>query len=163
MHCPECSSGLLRHVYADVSIHACEACGGEFIGGSLADVIRSRPPRSPELSALLAEDRPAFGGRPMPDAPSLMCPACGERMTLAEYGDKSGVFVFRCESCDGLWLRQSDLERIQGAVESWAEGALERLEALAAEVQSTRRPAPDAGAPRYAFVNALLNRILDAA
>lgn len=163
MHCPQCSSGLHRLVYEDVPIHACEACGGEFIGGSLVDVIRSRPPRSPELTALLAEDRPAFGGSPAPHAPSLMCPACGERMALAEYGAGSAVFVFRCESCDGLWLRKSDLERIQGAVESWAEGALERLEALAAEIQSTRNPAPGAAAPRYAFVNALLTRILDAA
>ena len=46
MQCPQCSSTLDPTTYEDVLIHACNSCGGEFIGGEeLGHIVRTRQER----------------------------------------------------------------------------------------------------------------------
>ncbi len=170
MNCPQCSSNLNQTVYEDVPIDACDACGGEFIGGGkLGQIVRTRQERfSPELKATLADHRPKFGGTGTQPDRALCCPGCGETMRVVNYSGDSGVFVDRCDSCDGLWLDHEELEKVQVVLEQWADEALEKIQAVADDVELARTRAALStdqafSGSRFSFVNALINRVLDAA
>ncbi|MHC4415163.1 MAG: zf-TFIIB domain-containing protein [Planctomycetota bacterium] len=169
MQCPQCSSALASLTYEGVPIHTCNACGGEFIGGQeLAHIVHTRQEQfDPELKELLAERTPRFGV-PEEARRTLCCPACGEPMVVVSYGGDSGIFVDRCDSCDGLWLDHEELERIQVLQERWADEAPQQLRDIAGQLEMARQRAAQStnaafAGSRFAFVNALINRFLDAA
>ena len=170
MQCPQCSATLEPTTYEDVLIHACNACGGEFIGGEeLGHIVRTRHERfSTELKKARGERKPKFGIPIEETSRSLCCPGCGEPMKVVSYGGDSGIFVDRCESCDALWLDCEELERIQVLQERWSDEAPQQLQAISNDLETARRKAAErankafAGS-RFAFVNALINRFLDAA
>ncbi len=170
MQCPQCTSTLQPVAYEGVHIHTCNSCGGEFIaGGKLATIVRTRQEQfSPQLKDALAQHEPVFG---VPDSQAdrvLCCPACGESMAVLNYSVDSGIFVDRCAGCDGLWLDHEELEKIQALMENWSDEAPQQLQAISSQLEAARRKAAQqynrtfAGS-RFAFVNALINRLLDAA
>ena len=169
MKCPQCAQELKQVTYETVAIHTCASCGGEFIGTpELGHIVRARQERfSPELRELLAQRTPRPGVAA--DAhPALCCPGCGEPMVAFSYGGDSGVFVDRCSGCGSLWLDQQELERIQVLMERWADEAPQELAKIAGKLQAARRRAEEMAGKgfegsRFAFVNALINRLLDAA
>ena len=170
MKCPQCSSALESTTYEAVPIHTCNSCGGEFIGGrELAHIVHTRQEQfDPELKELLAERKPRFGVPPEEARRSRCCPTCGEPMSVVSYGGDSGIFVDRCESCDGLWLDHEELERIQVLQERWADEAPQKLKDIAGELEQARRRVAEStsqtfAGSRFAFINALINRFLDAA
>ncbi len=169
MKCPQCAQELKQVTYETVAIHTCASCGGEFIGTpELGPIGRARQDRfSPQLRELLAQRTPRPGVAA--DAhPALCCPGCGEPMVAFSYGGDSGVLVDRCESCDGLWLDCEELERIQVLQERWAEEATDQLKQISIDLEKARREVAQAtssafAGSRFAFINALINRYLDAA
>ncbi len=170
MQCPQCSAPLESMEYEGALIHACNGCGGELLGGeALAHIVRERQEQfTPELRKALAERKPSFG---IPEAQTerqLECPSCCTPMTVTNYGGNSGVFVDRCSGCGSLWLDQQELERIQVLMERWADEAPQELAKIAGKLQAARRRAEEMSSKgfegsRFAFVNALINRLLDAA
>jgi Zn-finger nucleic acid-binding protein len=170
MQCPQCASSLAPAAYEGVPIHTCEACGGEFIGGEeLTRILRSpRRNASPKLDATMAGHRPRFGGAAAQPPRALRCPACDGAMAVVNYSGDSGIFVDRCGICGGLWLDHEELEKVQFVMEKWAHEAQAQLRAIAGELELARRKAADtAGSSfsgsRFAFVNAIVNKLLDAA
>ncbi len=170
MQCPQCSSVLESLEYEGAPIHGCNTCGGEFIGAEdLGRVVRLRQEQfSAELQSALAERQPSFGVPESETARALCCPGCGESMRVANYGGDSGVFVDRCERCQGIWLDQQELEKIQLLTERWADEAPQQLRALSNELETARQTAAAQtnsafSGSRFAFVNAVINRLLDAA
>ena len=170
MQCPRCPSSLAPAAYEGVPIHACEACGGEFIGSQeLARIVQHRQHAfKPQLQAALAEHKPVFGGAASRPQRSLLCPACEGSMTVVNYSGDSGVFVDRCEVCGGLWLDHEELQRVQIIMERWAAEAPSQLQAIAGELEMARCSAAEGtsrsfGGSRFSFVNAIINRLLDAA
>lgn len=169
MKCPQCAQELKQVTYETVAIHTCASCGGEFIGTpELGHIVRARQERfSPELRELLAQRTPRPGVAA--DAhPALCCPGCGEPMTVISYGGDSGVFVDRCASCDGMWLDCEELQRIQVLQERWAEEAPDQLKQISVDLEKARWEVAQAtssafAGSRFAFINALINRYLDAA
>lgn len=169
MKCPHCSTALEDTTYEDVLVHACNSCGGEFVGGdSLGRIVRTRQERFPaDLKRALAERKPTFGV-PSERQRAHCCPSCGEPMKVIAYGGDTGVFVDRCSSCDAIWLDREELERIQVLMERWADEAPQQLQSISHELEEARRRAASrvsgtfAGS-RFAFINALINRFLDAA
>ena len=169
MKCPQCAQELKQVTYEAVAIHTCGSCGGEFIGTpELGHIVRARQERfSPELREMLAQRTPRSGVAA--DAhPALCCPGCGEPMMAFSYGGDSGVFVDRCESCDGLWLDCEELQRIQILQERWADEAPDQLKRICVDLEKARREAAQATSSafadsRFAFINALINRYLEAA
>jgi Zn-finger nucleic acid-binding protein len=170
MDCPLCHVGLREIVYEGAGICTCDACGGEFIAGrDLAHIVSTRDAKFD--SEVLAE---AAGREPLAGVPAeqrcraLDCPGCGSSMSTVNYGGDSGVFVDRCRACDSLWLDAAELEHVQAISERWQDEASTQLRALAAELESSRRATAErlGGAftgSRFAFVNALINRVLSAA
>ena len=86
-------------------------------------------------------------------------------MVVTNYGGNSGVYVDRCPGCGSLWLDQQQLEKIQVLMEKWADEAPHELAKIAGKLEAARRRAAPKGfeGSRFAFVNALINRLLDAA
>ena len=170
MQCPQCSSALESLEYEGAPIHGCNTCGGEFIGAEdLGRIVRLRHEQfSAELQSALAERQPSFGVPESETARALCCPGCGESMRVANYGGDSGVFVDRCERCQGIWLDQQELEKIQLLTERWADEAPQQLRALSNELETARQAAAAQtnsafSGSRFACVNAVLNRLLAAA
>jgi Zn-finger nucleic acid-binding protein len=153
-----------------VPIHTCEACGGELIGSEqLARIVRSRRQRrGPQHGDTLAGHRPCFSGTVARPQRALACPFCEGSMHVVNYGGDSGVFVDRCGICETMWLDHKELEKVQIVMEKWAGEAPAHLQAIAGELEQARRKAADdtrgafCGA-RFSFVNAVVNRFLDAA
>ena len=89
-------------------------------------------------------------------------------MMLLNYLGDTGVHLDRCPACHGLWLDHQELERVQVLVERWADDAPEQIRSIAGQLEEAREQAARETtgvfqASRFSLVNALINRILDAA
>ena len=63
---------------------------------------------------------------------------------------------------------KEELERIQAVMEEWQDAAPAKLQLIARELETTRRETAEScnrafSGSRFAFVNAIINRLLDAA
>lgn len=170
MDCPQCAWSLQEITYENVPVHTCPNCGGEFVAGdALAAIVRIREQTFPaDLHEALAEAEPFAGVPESRRQRAIDCPSCSEAMTVINYCGDSGVFVDRCTSCSGLWLDQDELEQIQVLMERWTDEAPQKLRDCATQLEQARRSAAEhSGArfhgSRFAFINALINRFLDAA
>jgi len=132
-------------------------------------IVNTRAERFPHYAAeSLTAHRPVFG---IPEGETrrvIGCPACSVPMQVVNYGGDSGVFVDRCPDCGGLWLDCDELEKIQVLMERWADEAPAKLQELSSELEHARREAAESVSDcftgsRFAFVNAVVNRVLDAA
>lgn len=170
MNCPACKAALRRISYEDVQIHTCDGCGGEFVGaGEIAHIVNVRNERfSPELVAQIGKQAPSFAV-PAPELKrTLDCPACRSKTKPINYAGDSGVVLDRCTACSGLWLDKAELEKIQVLLEEWQDQAPAKIRAIAGEIRESQRRAAALTtnafrASRFSFVNAVINRILDAA
>ena len=170
MQCPQCAAGLSPAIYEGVPINTCETCGGEFVGGEeLARIVQTeQQPLGQDLQLAMAHNKPSFGHTGSEPDRWLQCPACAKTMNVVNYGGDSGIFVDRCNVCGGLWLDHEELEKVQIVMERWAQEAQPQLQAIAGELEQARRKAAEStsgafSGSRFAFVNALVNRLLDAA
>jgi Zn-finger nucleic acid-binding protein len=170
MNCPQCNAPMREIEYEAVLIRTCDGCGGEFIGpGELTHIVRTREECFPEAEDMnLDTIKPQFGVPPSETHRKLDCPACGGAMAVVNYGGDSGIYVDRCEGCGGIWLDHDELENIQILSEHWADSAPAQIGAIAGKLEHARREAAQASSAKFAgsrfsFVNALINRLLDAA
>jgi Zn-finger nucleic acid-binding protein len=169
MLCPRCETTLEAMEYEGTLVHACEGCGGEFVSGeSLGEIVRTKRANLPdELREALDECTPLHG-IDVDDVVACGCPVCECEMQLVNYGGDTGVMIDRCSRCDGVWLDSEELEKIQILQERWMEDAPRAIQSMAFELEKERANALDgtSGAfrgSRFGFINAVLNRILDAA
>ena len=156
--------------YEGATIYTCEQSGGEFVGPeALAHIVRTRDERFPnEMHAALADLSPRSGIDEKEPHRELNCPACGGAMNLTNYGMDSGVHVDRCASCGGMWLDHDELEHIQVLMERWREEAPARIADAKNDLEEARLRAVEQtnnafSGWRFSFVNAVVNRLLDAA
>lgn len=167
MNCPVCTAALRSIRYESVEIHTCDGCGGEFVGpGQMVHIVNVREAKF--VTDQAGPVRPAFGLPPAAQDRGLQCPSCSCSMKPRNYANDSGVLVDRCDACGGLWLDATELERIQSVLETWQDHAPSRIRSLSRALERAQRahdtPASGAFAPsRFAFVNAIVNRILEAA
>jgi Zn-finger nucleic acid-binding protein len=170
MNCPSCSAGLRRVSYEGVTVETCDKCGGEFVGPQeLGAIVKTRQAVFGEsLKQLLKNHEPMFGVPAGAASRSLCCPACQGAMQMMNYATDSGIAIDRCDECGGVWLDHDELEKVQLIMETWQDQAPAKLTAIAGKLEEGRRKSAErtnkafAGS-RFAFVNALINRLLDAA
>ncbi|MCK4871362.1 MAG: zf-TFIIB domain-containing protein [Phycisphaerales bacterium] len=170
MNCPICNQILHPAEYEGVTIDICDGCGGEFLDADeLGHIVRARDMKfTDEVRVALEERVPAFGVPMEQRRSGLNCPKCGEPMRTMNYSGDSGVYVDRCNGCGGFWLDAEELEQVQILQEHWEDEAPLVIRAMAGELEQARLRAAEqtsrvyAGS-RFAFVNALINRLLDAA
>ncbi len=168
MNCPICVKPMKPASYEGCSIHTCEGCGGEFVAGeSLTAIVRVRQERFPEsIVAEVATRVPEFGV--FCEARGLACPACENPMRTLNYSGDSGVCVDRCERCNGIWLDHEELEKVQALLEHWQDHAPAKVREIAGRLENARAQAAARSSnafrgSRFSFVNAVINRLLDAA
>ena len=170
MNCPHCSSEMNLVEYEGVLIHTCDECGGEFVGpAELAHIARTREQKVPTILQQALSDHAPVAGVPVEQTErQLTCPACNSHMNVINYCCNTGVYIDRCEQCGGVWLDTDELEKLQALLERWGDEAPEKIRAIAGDLERTRRETAEktgntfAGS-RFAFINALMNRFLDAA
>lgn len=170
MNCPCCTHTLRTIEYEGVEIETCDGCGGEFVSGEeMGHIVRVREQRfDASMTASAAGRVPAFGIADSDATTRYVCPQCAKPMNPINYAGDTGVVVDRCPSCAGLWLENSELEKIQTLLERWQDEAQGRIAGLSGEIDRSRSEAL-AGTSRtfrgsrFSFVNAVINRLLDAA
>jgi len=170
LNCPACTAPLQPVDYEGASIHTCNGCGGEFLAGTaLAHIVHTRDETfAPDIRLATEERSPTQG---IPDSESkrqVDCPACSNPMNVVNYATDTGIYIDKCAACGGVWLDGSELEHIQALSERWQDEAPEQIRGIASQLETARqRAAANAGASfqgsRFAFVNAVINRLLDAA
>jgi len=170
MNCPVCEQAMIRTRYEGVEIDVCDLCGGEFLDyAELGHVVRVREERfSPELKRYVLSRPPCFGVPEEQCERQIRCPKCSCEMVVLNYGGDSGIYIDRCTKCLGFWLDADELDMIQAFQEEWEAKAPAMLQAVAADLEVARRKAAMSTnnsfvGSRFAFVNALINRLLDAA
>lgn len=170
MRCPIDDTQLEPVEYEGVLIQMCPDCGGELLAAeALAHVVRKREEVfGADWQSLVRDHEPRRGIPNHASQHLLSCPVCDEPMTTINYAGDTQVIVDRCESCHALWLDQHELEMAQVILEQWQAAAPERLRAIAGDIEKARAAAAErtSGAfsgSRFAFVNAMINRLMDAA
>lgn len=170
MRCPVDGSALTPMAYEGVTVHACGACGGECVSGSeLAHIVTVREALfDAEAMEALSSFTPLAGVPAEAATRALECPSCGGPMGVMNYSNDSGVIVDRCPACSAVWLDRDELEHLQILMEMWHDRAPAGVRGVAAELEMARMRAAEATegpfkASRFAFVNAVINRLLDAA
>lgn len=168
--CPIDGTPLRELEYEGVVVRTCPACGGELVpGDALAHIVRTRHEIFSDAERTALADRTPIAGVPIEHTQrQLRSPLTGEPMRVINYAGDSGIFVDRCPTTGAIWLDRDELERIQVLMESWQDAAPESIKAISGRLESARRNAARAGddafqGSRFAFVNALMNRFLDAA
>jgi Zn-finger nucleic acid-binding protein len=167
MRCPIDQTELSPLEYEGCLVHTCRSCGGELLGGdALTHVVNVRDEKfSQDMKDGLAS--PARGA-PVAQDHDLTCPFCEQGMQTLNYTGDSDVIIDRCMSCGAVWLDRDELEHVQILLERWQDEAPEKLRGLATELETARRRAQEQTGEafqgsRFAFVNAVMNRLLDAA
>lgn len=170
MHCPLDHCGLEPVSYEGALIQSCPTCGGELLSADAMQHVISTRDRVHADTELATAD----GAGPLPGVPlgeqgrHLTCPCCSGHMDQFNFAGDTRVIVDRCACCGALWLDRHELEMAQVLLERWSERAAGQRWAIAGSLAEARRQAADkAGGEfrwsRFAFVNAVLNRIVDAA
>jgi len=168
--CPRCRTPLREITYEGVHIHTCPGCGGELLtGDEMALIASARVVSFPEtLLARHADHEPVVGVPTDENYHELPCPQCRTPMQLINYAHDSGVHVDRCGRCGTIWLDRGELGKIQILMERWQDEAGARIQAVRPELDAVRQQTQESldaalKISRFAFVNALLSRVLKAA
>lgn len=170
MRCPIDGRELTPLQYEGAIVHSCESCGGELLSSdALAHVVNSREKIfGPKYQQLVDVSRP-LGGVPSRNLQrGLPCPVCAAKMQTVNYLGEAAVHIDRCLACQAIWLDPNELEQVQVLLESWQHKAPQQLALIAGKLEAARMRAAEVGdasfqGSRFSFVNAIMNRLLDAA
>jgi len=168
MRCPIDQTELTPLEYEGCLVHTCRTCGGELMGGdSLTHIVNVRDETFSKAHIDTAGTAPARSG-PVAVDHDLSCPFCEQPMQTLNYAGDSDVIIDRCTSCSAVWLDRDELEHAQVLLERWQDEAPEQMRAIAGELERARREAQSRSGEafqgsRFAFMNAVINRLLDAA
>lgn len=170
MNSPITGKPMREIEYEGTILFTCPDSGGEFIGPeALSHIVRTRDEQmDPAVRDALADRQPQAGIDSGEVERKFNCPGCEGTMRIVNYAGDSGVHIDRCESCGGVWLDSDELEHIQILMERWKDEASEKLNAIAGTLEMARQENESQmrntfNASRFAFVNAIMNRFLDAA
>lgn len=170
MHCPIDRSPLRPIEYEGCLVHTCDVCGGEAVGAdALARIVNIREKVfGPRVHEIVGAHAPIPGEPSGHERRSLRCPFCDSGMGSVNYGTDTGILADRCFACGCLWLDREELEMVQTLMERWQDEAPRHIRRIADELEEARGRAERraAGAfqgSRFTFINAIINRVLDAA
>lgn len=101
MHCPNCNNRLNPETLHGETVDRCPGCDGIWLDrGELGAVVEGASPSGSKPRDSDAADVP------------LTCPKCKREMDLFNYAYDSRVFVNKCASCGGIWLKPGQLQRL---------------------------------------------------
>ncbi len=166
MKCPNCSTTLETIDYEGIKIETCPGCEGEWLdAGELKHITKTREvifdPGQRRAVAATAK----ITGVVLKDVDrDLVCPKCGGQTDAINYGGDSGIIIDRCSGCRGIWLDGSELEKIQMLIEGWDDGLPDDLAHYGPKLRQVAEEVDrgdDVRVSRFAFINTIINGILD--
>jgi uncharacterized protein len=168
--CPHCRTAMTPVEYEGTLVHTCGTCGGEYVGGeALRTIVTTQHQRFDDDVLVQIAGREPVCGVPSDDLDRCVeCPACAEPMDPMNYCGNSGVVVDRCDECGGLWMDRGELEKVQAVMEKFSAEARRRMPEAWNRI-ATERAAAAARAgqrfqhSRFGFINAVIDRVVDAA
>jgi Zn-finger nucleic acid-binding protein len=110
LRCPVCEQPLMLAMLDQQQVQYCTTCRGVLVPRvGFAEVVRRR--RS------WAAGPPVI---PIPPDPGelrrqLMCPRCGDRLTVDRYYGPGNIVMDLCIACDWVWLDYGELKQIADA------------------------------------------------
>lgn len=102
MKCPACHDELAPETQRGQTVDRCPTCDGLWLDYSELGPIVHSLPEAPSKSP--SANPPA--GKP------LACPRCDVPLATIEYAYNSRVFVSKCGTCRGTWLRSGQLDEL---------------------------------------------------
>lgn len=165
MYCPNCKSLLAAIEYEGITIETCSSCGGEWLDAAeLGHIVKAREVRfdEDERRAIAAATKitPVNVKREDRD---LACPKCNGQTDAINYGGDTGIVIDKCTSCDGIWLDQGELEKIQMLVEGWDDGLPDDMAKYGPRLRQIESKVDQAAkfkGSRFRFINSMINGVL---
>jgi len=166
MQCPKCSTTLQSIEYEGIVIENCPGCQGQWLDVTeLKKVVTIREKRfDPDHRRAIAEAVKITSVDLRQVDRDLQCPKCFGQTDAVNYGGDTGIIIDKCSNCDGIWLDNDELEKIQMIVEGWEDGLPDdlakygpRLREVAVEVDKR----DDVTISSFGFINTIINGILD--
>ena len=170
MQCPKCDRTMRTIDYESVEIETCDRCEGEWLDHDelfKITVIRDKKFDAEHQDAIVRTT--TIASVPLEDVDRvILCPKCGVDLDPRSYGGSSSIYIDRCSKCEGIWLDDAEIEKIQMLVEGWERELPEdlakyggRLKYIDVEIDA----ADDVSVSRLPiigrFINAMVNGILD--
>jgi Zn-finger nucleic acid-binding protein len=166
MQCPGCHATLRTVDYEGIKIESCPACEGEWLdAGELKHIAQAREVRFDEAErravAAAVKITPVKVERHDRD---LRCPKCAGQTDARNYGGDTGILIDQCTTCGGIWVDVGELEKIQMVIEGWEDGLPEDLRKYGPRLRQVAEDTRERTCfkeSRFAFLNAIINGILD--
>ncbi len=166
MKCPNCDNTLATITYEGIRIETCPGCQGEWLDDNeLGHVTRAREERFDPQERRAVAEATKIKGVVLADVDrDLVCPKCGGQTDPINYGGDTGLIIDRCTQCHGIWLDPGELEKIQMLIEGWEDGLPDDLAKYGPKLREIAKRVDrddDFDLSRFAFLNAIINGILD--
>jgi len=111
LKCPVCNGNLVIDSRGGVEVMRCGSCGGYWVQKNNLGLILEKYMK--HLAA--RSDKKKVRNRVNPwevEKVKLICPECGRGMRKLNYAYNSNVIVDKCETCNGVWLDEGEIEKI---------------------------------------------------
>ncbi len=166
MRCPNCDATLTTITYEGIEIETCQSCKGEWLDADeLGKVVSAREVRfNPEERVAVAAATKITGVKLDVADRDLVCPKCGGQTDAVNYGGDTGIVIDNCTGCHGIWLDAGELEKVQMVVEGWEDGLPDDLKRHSSRLRQVADEVDEKTsfkASRFAFLNSIINGILD--
>lgn len=166
MNCPNCQNSLRTIRYEGVEIETCDSCMGEWLDSDeLGKIVKLREVIFSAEECRAAAEAASITGVVLKNVDrDLKCPKCDGVTDPVNYGGDTGIIIDRCPMCQGFWLDNNELEKIQTLVEGWQDMLPEDLEKYSEMLHDLRArldEEDDVQISRFKIINVILNGILD--
>jgi membrane associated rhomboid family serine protease len=105
--CPKCYTDLNQVTHRDVTVDLCPGCMGLWLDpGELAQIRGARediPSASNAVASAIHQE----------EISTYICPRCEGAFETFEYTPGSGLYIDRCQDCQGIWLDAGELKKIK--------------------------------------------------
>jgi Zn-finger nucleic acid-binding protein len=169
MKCPRCDGILCATELEHVNVDVCPDCRGEWLfAGELLKMVEHHDEvfTQEEIAAQDAVNKEIFTVE-KDDRDELNCPACEDvRMEHFNYGDTSGIILYKCTECEGIWMDKGQLEKIEEVVDGWKASLNQDLAKYGSTLQKIgieedKELDRDVSISRFGFVNKVLRRFCE--
>ena len=116
MECPKDKSVLKSRIYeGEVEVDACPSCHGMWLDNKELEQIQEihEHDYSEELKRMSDLIGPAYEMARQQALPMLYCPKCNAEMSKHEYAYCSQVMIDVCPKCQGIWLDNGEIKRLE--------------------------------------------------
>jgi len=166
MNCPRCQAVLGVVEYDGEQVQVCPNCKGEWLSsGELQKILQHHDEVfTPEEIASIQGVNQEVLTAEANDHDELNCPQCdGIQMEHFNYGDTSGIILHKCLQCNGIWMDNDQLLKVEELVDGWKSylnqdmanyGPVLRKIELAEDAEIDK----DVSISRFGFVNTFLRK-----